>query len=68
VILPAKDEEYNIRKCLDSLLAKDYQNYEILVVMVNSFDKTSFIIYEIAHIRNNIIVVVDLMDKVVLPG
>ena len=32
VILPARNEEKYIAKCLDSLLNQDYQNFEIIAI------------------------------------
>lgn len=46
VIIPARNEEMNISKCLNSLLDQDYSNYEILVIDDNSTDKTLRIIKE----------------------
>ena len=30
--LPARNEERNIRNCLESILAQDYPNFEIIVL------------------------------------
>src|SRR3972149_5916364 len=38
VIVPARNEEKLISKCLDSLLNQDYQNYEIVVIDDSSED------------------------------
>jgi chlorobactene glucosyltransferase len=40
VIVPAYNEENNIRKCLKSLKALDYPNFEIILVDGGSTDKT----------------------------
>ena len=48
VVLPARDEEDNIQKCLDSLVLQDYQNYEIIVVNDCSTDATGEILHKIA--------------------
>lgn len=40
IIVPAKDEEYNIGTCLKLLLNQDYPNFEIIVVDDRSTDKT----------------------------
>jgi len=40
VLIPMRNEEENIDKCLDSLRAQDYENYEILVIDDNSTDGT----------------------------
>ena len=48
IILPARNEEEFIRKCLDSLVKQDYENYEIIVIDDSSEDKTGKIILEYA--------------------
>jgi chlorobactene glucosyltransferase len=40
VILPARNEEKYIAKCLDSLLNQDYQNFEIIAINDSSTDRT----------------------------
>src|SRR6266487_2955257 len=48
IIVPARDEERNIRRCVESLLEQSYQNYEVIVVDDGSTDDTP-------HILENII-------------
>ncbi|MEO7003692.1 MAG: glycosyltransferase, partial [Ktedonobacterales bacterium] len=48
VIVPARDEERNIRGCVESLLAQDYPNMEVIVVDDASTDATPRILDEIA--------------------
>jgi chlorobactene glucosyltransferase len=48
VIVPAKDEEANIRAALDTLRAQDYPEMEILVVSDRSRDRTAEIVREVA--------------------
>ena len=48
VIVPAKDEQENIRSALDTLLAQDYANIEVLVVDDRSTDRTPDIVREVA--------------------
>jgi chlorobactene glucosyltransferase len=48
VMVPARDEEANIRNCLESLRKQDYPNYEVLVLDDNSIDRTAEIVSEIA--------------------
>jgi len=48
IILPARNEEEFIGKCLDSLIKQDYENYEIIVIDDSSEDKTGEIISEYA--------------------
>ena len=40
VILPARNEEKFIEKCLDSLVGQDYDNYEIVAINDSSNDST----------------------------
>ena len=48
IILPARNEEKFIAKCLDSLLAQDYTNFEIVTIDDSSEDQTGKIISEYA--------------------
>ncbi|HLI68616.1 MAG TPA: glycosyltransferase [Ktedonobacteraceae bacterium] len=49
IIVPARNEERNIRRCVHSLLEQDYPDYEVIVVDDNSTDHTPEILDEIAH-------------------
>jgi chlorobactene glucosyltransferase len=49
VLIPARNEEANIRRCLDSLLDQSYANYEIVVLDDSSEDHTWRIITDYAH-------------------
>jgi chlorobactene glucosyltransferase len=48
IILPARNEEKFIEKCLFSLLEQDYENYEIIAIDDRSEDKTGQIIHNFA--------------------
>ncbi|MEO9310127.1 MAG: glycosyltransferase [Nitrososphaera sp.] len=48
VILPARNEEGFIAKCLDSLLDQDYDNYEIIAIDDSSDDSTGKMIAQYA--------------------
>jgi chlorobactene glucosyltransferase len=48
VVLPARDEQDNIQKCLGSLVRQDYQNYEIISINDCSTDATGDILRKIA--------------------
>lgn len=53
IIIPAKNEEKNIRACWESLKNQDYPNFEILVVNDNSSDQTEAILKSLgAHYIN----------------
>ncbi|MFQ6043773.1 MAG: glycosyltransferase [Candidatus Poribacteria bacterium] len=64
IIVPARNEEDNIRRCLESLQAVEYPNIEIIAVNDRSADKTGEIIAEIAQVdeRVKFIQVKDLPD------
>ena len=49
IIVPARNEEQNIRRCVTSLLEQNYDDYEVIVVDDGSTDGTARILDEIAH-------------------
>jgi len=55
VILPARNEEDFLAKCLDTLVDQDYPNYEIIVIDDSSQDSTGNIIIEYANKYSKII-------------
>ncbi len=55
IILPARNEEEFIGKCLDSLIKQDYENYEIVVIDDSSDDTTGKIISEYAKKDSKIV-------------
>jgi len=55
IILPARNEEEFVGKCLDSLTKQDYENYEIIVIDDSSDDATGEIISEYAKRDSKII-------------
>jgi chlorobactene glucosyltransferase len=44
IVVPARDEERNIRRCIESLLAQNYDDYEVIVVDDGSTDETAHIL------------------------
>jgi len=48
VLIPARNEEANIERCINSLINQHYKNYEILVLNDNSTDNTGKILEKIA--------------------
>jgi len=48
IILPARNEEAFIEKCINSLLEQDYENYEIVAIDDRSDDNTGNIIKKIS--------------------
>ncbi len=55
IIVPARNEEDFISKCLDSLVNQDYQNYEVIVIDDSSDDSTGEIIKKYAEKNSKII-------------
>ncbi|MEK6834361.1 MAG: glycosyltransferase, partial [Thermoproteota archaeon] len=55
IILPARNEEEFIAKCLESLLDQDYENYEIIAIDDHSEDRTGRIISSFAQKNSKII-------------
>lgn len=53
IIVPARDEERNIRRCVTSLLEQDYDKYEVIVVDDGSTDGTAAILDDIAQTHPN---------------
>ena len=49
ILVPARNEEKNIRTCIESLLAQDYPDFEIVVLDDESVDGTPAILAELAH-------------------
>jgi len=55
VLIPARNEEENIKKCVDSFINQDYENLEIIVFDDNSNDLTLSILKELKSERLKII-------------
>jgi chlorobactene glucosyltransferase len=55
VLIPARNEEANIMRCLRSVLNQDYKNIEIIVLNDNSTDRTEDILNSISDNRLRII-------------
>ena len=47
VIVPARNEQENIERCVLSLIAQDYTNFEVIVIDDNSTDMTNEIVKNI---------------------
>ena len=48
IIVPARNEEYQIERCVRSLLSQDYPDFEVIVVDDHSTDDTAKIVERIA--------------------
>lgn len=57
VIIPVRDEEKNIRQCLESLLQQDYPHFEVIVVNDRSSDRTSLVVEQFTREDTRIIMV-----------
>jgi len=54
VLVPARNEERNIEKCIKSLLQQDYPSYEIIVLDDESEDRTWQILSRLAQGNDNL--------------
>jgi len=56
VCIPARNEERNIRPCVEAVLAQDYPNFEVIVLDDRSIDSTPVILADMAsrdlHLRS----------------
>jgi glycosyltransferase involved in cell wall biosynthesis len=66
IILPARNEEKYIRKCLDSLVKQEYGNYEIVIINDSSSDNTGQIIKE--YVNKNGCKIISIESKPRPPG
>lgn len=48
ILLPARNEEANIRQCVSSLLSQDYSDFEVLVLNDGSTDRTGEVLAELS--------------------
>lgn len=48
VCVPARNEERNIRDCVESILAQDYPNFEVIILDDRSTDGTPEILHQLA--------------------
>ena len=46
ILIPARNEYHNLKRCLDSLINQDYSNIEILVLNDRSTDQTATLVEE----------------------
>jgi len=62
IILPAKNEQNHIKKCIQSILDQDYPNYELILINDASEDKTLDIMKQFSE-KENKVKVIDLDYK-----
>ena len=65
IIVPARNEERNIQRCVSSLLEQDYTNYEVIVVDDGSSDRTAELLDKIiaTHTQGERLYVLRLRDS-----
>lgn len=56
ICIPARNEEKNIRKCVESCLSQNYQEFEVLVLDDGSTDQTPTILNELQSKNDRLIV------------
>jgi glycosyltransferase involved in cell wall biosynthesis len=54
ILVPAKDEGANIRRCIEHVLAQEYPDFEVIAIDDRSTDDTGRIFDELARINSNI--------------
>ncbi|WP_415775094.1 glycosyltransferase family 2 protein [Shewanella oncorhynchi] len=62
IIVPAYNSELYISRCLDSILAQDFLDYELIVVNDGSIDRTLLIVEEYQN-KNEQVVVINQENK-----
>jgi chlorobactene glucosyltransferase len=68
ILVPARNEEKNIEKCLRSLLAQDYPFFEIIVLDDQSTDNTPIILQQLAGSQPKLKVIPGSPSPAVQPG
>jgi glycosyltransferase involved in cell wall biosynthesis len=63
VILPARNEEKYIAKCLDSLINQSYPNFEIIAINDSSCDRTGEIIQRYHKLNSKVVVAINAKPK-----
>lgn len=58
VLIPARDEEVNIGKCLEGLVNQDYANFEVVVLDDNSSDGTAAVVKRVADSDSRVSLIV----------
>ena len=63
IILPARNEEKYIAKCLDSLINQSYPNFEIVAINDSSCDRTGEIIQRYHKLNPEVVVAINAEPK-----
>ena len=56
VMIPARNEEKNIQRCVEAVLTQDYPNFEVLVLDDRSTDNTSGILTELSKNETRLVI------------
>jgi chlorobactene glucosyltransferase len=54
ICVPARNEEHNIRACLEAIFVQTYPNFEVIVLEDRSSDNTPVILRELGELHNNL--------------
>jgi chlorobactene glucosyltransferase len=57
VIIPARNEERNLRRCIQALLSQTYPNFEVIVVDDRSTDESPQILAQLAEADHHLLVI-----------
>lgn len=57
VVIPCRNEKKHIKQCVESILASDYKNLEILVVDGMSDDGTRIVLSELSQLHSNVFII-----------
>src|SRR5919198_132835 len=63
IILPARNEEKYIAKCLDSLINQSYPNFELVAINDSSSDRTGEIIQRYNELNSKVVVAINAEPK-----
>ena len=63
VILPTRNEEKYIAKCLDSLINQSYPNFEIVAINDSSCDRTGEIIQRYYKLNSKVVIAINAKPK-----
>ncbi len=56
VIIPARNEEHNIKRCVEAVLAQDYPNFQVLVLDDRSSDTTPVILADLSKDESRLVI------------
>ena len=56
LVIPARNEENNIQRCVEAVLAQDYPNFEVLVLDDRSTDATPAILTDLSKDESRLMI------------